>query len=56
MAHLACILPSIYALKGGNSAIFCLIVDNAFGITVDLWPTSLRRSNLHLLREKAIND
>ena len=23
MAHLACILPSIYALKGSNSAIFC---------------------------------
>ncbi len=56
MAHLACILPSIYALKGGNSAIFVLLVDNAFGITVDICgPTSLRRSDLHLLRESAIN-
>ena len=35
----------------------CLLVDNAFGITVDLCgPTSLRRSDLHLLRDSAIND
>jgi hypothetical protein len=35
----------------------CLLVDNAFGITVDICgPTSLRsRSDLHLLRESAIN-
>ena len=35
----------------------CLLVDNAFGITVDICgPTSLRRSDLHLLRDSAIND
>ena len=31
-------------------------VDNAYGITVDICgPTSLRRSDLHLLRDSAIN-
>jgi hypothetical protein len=41
---------------GVHSAFF-FAVDNAYGITVDICgPTSLRRSDLHLLRDSAIND
>ena len=43
-------------LNGGKLSQICFLVDNAYGITVDICgPTSLRRSDLHLLTESAIN-
>ena len=47
----------VLVCASNNILELCLLVDNAFGITVDLCgPTSLRRSDLHLLRDSAIND